>query len=222
MSDAIYDELKQLLFARDFQMLERRLIETGWERVHEEPWTSLLRAACYTSNAEDLVTWLREKGFKPSPAIVSSNIELADNAIPVQLLIKGMDMDEINYKDEQGENYLFAAVEDGVLSYHMLESFSGEKGGNERTNEILQSCQILTLLIKQGVRVNDRNLSGDTPLHRAVLYCWHGYSAANEAFARLLIEYGADPLVSNKRGETPLDYAIKYDNKELVALLTKQ
>lgn len=54
---------------------------------------------------------------------------------------------------------------------------------------------------------------GETPLHNACS------STKGEGVVKLLIENGANPNISNKRGRTPLDYAKKFGNEHIVHLL---
>lgn len=218
MSNAIYDELERLLFGRDFETLERRLVEAGWDRVQEESGTSLLRAACYASDAEDLVTWLLGKGFKPNPTAVLHAMDGDNNAFVVHLLVRGMDMEEVNYQNEQGKNYIFDALDDGVLTYIMTDG----QGESYRQSELARSCQIIEYLIASGVRVDERNNKGETPLRYCVGGATPTYSKAHETFAALLMNYGADPHSADDKGVTPIDHATKDNNKELVAILTKR
>ena len=61
--------------------------------------------------------------------------------------------------------------------------------------------QVLRLLLDQGVGVNTQNGDGFTPLHVATLW-------GREGCARLLLERGADPAISDDDEMTPLDYAL--------------
>jgi ankyrin repeat protein len=60
---------------------------------------------------------------------------------------------------------------------------------------------LATAMIAQGVPVNQRDLMGNTPLHRAVRY---------PDMVKFLIENGALVNARNLLGETPLHLAVKY------------
>ncbi|MFQ3621603.1 MAG: ankyrin repeat domain-containing protein [Spirochaetales bacterium] len=68
--------------------------------------------------------------------------------------------------------------------------------------------KIAEKLLSQGVEVNQRDLMGNTPLHKAVRY---------PEMVKLLLDKGADINAQNLLGETPLHIAIPY--KETVELL---
>ena len=60
--------------------------------------------------------------------------------------------------------------------------------------------QVLSLLLDVGVSVNAQNGDGFTPLHVAAMW-------GQEESIRLLMERGADPVISDDDEMTPLDYA---------------
>lgn len=60
--------------------------------------------------------------------------------------------------------------------------------------------------------VGHRNVSGETPLHAAVL-------KHNTEAVRMLLNSGADPNVQTKRGESPLHYAVRLKNQSICAQL---
>ncbi len=68
--------------------------------------------------------------------------------------------------------------------------------------------EIAKKLIEQGAAVNQRDLLGNTPLHKAVRY---------PGMVKLLIEQGAEVNAKNLFGETPLHLAVPY--KESVEIL---
>ncbi len=62
-----------------------------------------------------------------------------------------------------------------------------------------RSYEVAELLISQGANVNAQDKNGLTPLHVAANFSAH--------VAHLLMQHGADVMLSNHRGEFPADYA---------------
>ena len=77
-----------------------------------------------------------------------------------------------------------------------------------------QRMEIVSLLIKKGAEVNASGSTGSTALHKAA-------AAGDLDLVRLLLENGADPMRQDDAGNTPLDFAQKYDNPQVAALLKK-
>jgi len=65
------------------------------------------------------------------------------------------------------------------------------------------SAQVLNLLLSKGANVNSRCDDGTTPLHWAASGGWF-------EGVRILLENGADVLVRNQAGKTPLDRAMSH------------
>ena len=65
------------------------------------------------------------------------------------------------------------------------------------------------------VKARDGNNEGATPLHVAV------WKSPNNGIVELLIENEADVNDKNNSGETPLDWAIKFDETDIADLLRK-
>jgi ankyrin repeat protein len=64
--------------------------------------------------------------------------------------------------------------------------------------------QVIPALVAHGAKINfQTGVSGRTPLHEAVYH-------HNKEAVRLLLEFGADPTIKEKSGETPLDIARIY------------
>ena len=77
--------------------------------------------------------------------------------------------------------------------------------------------EIVSVLIAEGARIDDRSNSGDTALMQAV-----GYARSAPEVVSLLIEAGADVNARNNRGSTALDIAMSIrnrDNSEKIELL---
>lgn len=81
------------------------------------------------------------------------------------------------------------------------------------TAAAVQDPQYLRLLLEQGVAVNPRNaVTGATPLAAAVL-------AGREEQLRLLLVSGADVMLSDRLGDTPLHVAAKINAPQLALML---
>lgn len=63
------------------------------------------------------------------------------------------------------------------------------------------SSAILELLLQHSAEVNQQNDEGISPLHVAAMW-------GNAEAVRLLLDYGADPLISDDDDMTPLDHAM--------------
>lgn len=73
----------------------------------------------------------------------------------------------------------------------------------------------LSLIISKCENLNQSDMNGETPLHRASL-------KGNTETARLLLEWGADVDALNVRHESPLMYACKgKQNFDMIQLLLK-
>lgn len=68
------------------------------------------------------------------------------------------------------------------------------------------------LLMSQKRYVNFQDANGNTLLHWAV-------KREKVDLIKLLLAYGADPAIKNKRGNTPLDRAYKVNNDYIIILL---
>lgn len=75
----------------------------------------------------------------------------------------------------------------------------------------MQRPQILNALIAAKADL-DKVCNGKSPLMYAAKY-------GQLDFAKALVKAGANVAVANKDGETALDYAVKYKNKEVQAFL---
>ena len=67
------------------------------------------------------------------------------------------------------------------------------------------TCQAL---LKEGAPVNCQQVDGSTPLHGASFY-------GHRIIIQLLLEYGADPTIKNKWGNTPVDEATSQDIRDV-------
>ena len=74
-------------------------------------------------------------------------------------------------------------------------------------------CSTISLLIDNGADVNAQESNGNTALHNAI----KSYKTDR---SKLLIKSGAKIHIVNDDGESPFDYAKKYDHK-ILKLLTE-
>lgn len=73
----------------------------------------------------------------------------------------------------------------------------------------------LKCLLSRGSNVNNKDIDGKTPIHRAAINGYH-----NIFF--YLLEHGADINIIDNAGNTLLHNAVIGDNKEIVELLLKK
>ena len=80
-----------------------------------------------------------------------------------------------------------------------------------KNNEIFEAVEIL---LKKDARLANvgSNVDGWTPLQDATL-------KANSRIVKMLLEYGANPTITDKHGGTPMDMATKFGKGEIVKML---
>ena len=87
------------------------------------------------------------------------------------------------------------------------------------TGYIHARADVVKILLDAGADPNGQDtLFGAAPLHNVAL------PSGDEVvkLGKLLLEYGADPLLTNKGGEIPLDFAKELSkNQDLIDLLTE-
>ena len=87
------------------------------------------------------------------------------------------------------------------------------------TRAIHANAEVVKMLLDAGADPNGQDtLFGAAPLHNVAL------PSGDEVvkLGKLLLEYGADPLLTNKGGEIPLDFAKELSkNQDLIDLLTE-
>lgn len=86
---------------------------------------------------------------------------------------------------------------------------------------LIGDVKIMESVLRSGAKVNEPDLKHNTPL----VYACCGYkvesSIINPEVVELLLQNGADPHILNKRGVSPLHYASRTGNAEVVNLLLK-
>jgi ankyrin repeat protein len=90
---------------------------------------------------------------------------------------------------------------------------STEMGATALFNSILKNrARMVSALLRTGIDVNTRGVTGETPLMAAA-------EAGSEETARLLLERGADPTITDMDGDTAYDIAVRKGNDAVAALL---
>jgi ankyrin repeat protein len=129
----------------------------------------------------------------------------------------------VNARDWSGETPLYCsrfmkAKAELLLRYKADPSIPTNDGNNvlhdlvHRSNR--EALELLSLFIKHGAAVNQRNSKGETPLFQA------SYSLNLKAM-KLLLENGADPNVILPSNETLLDLAEREGRKDVSLLLRR-
>lgn len=75
-------------------------------------------------------------------------------------------------------------------------------------------CQIISILIESGAKIDTTDIHNETPLHLAA---WKGHESA----VRLLLAYDANTEVKNLDGEKAYDLAVKFGHQKCVKLIRK-
>lgn len=130
----------------------------------------------------------------------------------------------VNHKDGYGDSPLLRAVTTGHskiinfllnigAEYNTLDS----EGETLLFKTVFAKRKILDLLLKYPIDINKRNKRGNTVLHN---FCHYIHSKT--AHIRLLLEKGAQVNETNENGETPLFFAIRRKNLEVVRLLIEK
>ncbi|MHC4385653.1 MAG: ankyrin repeat domain-containing protein [Planctomycetota bacterium] len=147
-----------------------------------------------------------------------------------QLLVRGMDINSVN---EYGKTALYSAV--GSIMHSDKEKermvrFLLENGADVNIKDgrgcpllleaVRQGCsfEILDSLVEHGINVNEQDDRGTTALHWAVNY-------KKVKYVKYLISNGADPLIQDSAGYTPLTFAkndTSEESKEIVKILQKE
>ena len=87
------------------------------------------------------------------------------------------------------------------------------------TGYIHSRAEVVKMFLDAGADPNGQDTNfGQAPLHQLALL--NGDEGVK--IGKLLLEYGADPLLTDKDGDTPLDYAKELsEDQEMIDLLTE-
>ena len=114
------------------------------------------------------------------------------------------------------------ADEGSLISFLSLKDSSGRSLLHTAAGK--GSAQSVSAFCALGINPDPRDAAGRTPLSLAVSSAGVEAGASRKAFmetARILLERGADPLLPDGKGYTPLWYAVEQDDGELALLLSE-
>jgi ankyrin repeat protein len=120
-----------------------------------------------------------------------------------ELLEHGSDPNELN---QYGTPLLFQAL--GMI----LEGCS-RRSDLKRCQGCIEIETGIALLIKYGANINFQDCSGQTPLHKAVLY-------ENISCIKMLLDFGADSNIQTHIGNTAKDFAIHLRDQQINDLIS--
>lgn len=132
--------------------------------------------------------------------------KLQDRDVPI-ILNKFKKSKNINVKDSYGWNFLMWASRKGDLGIVKLLLDMGaniDDKDNTGSTSLMFACysgyfDIVKLLLERGANVNLTNNVGDTALHNACKY------KPDILIIKELLNYGADPNITNKYKQKPID-----------------
>ena len=162
-------------------------------------------AAASWGDISDSVTLLLAKGAGPDVADSQGYTPLSNAASNCNLeavklyLSKGAN---VNAPNTKGGEVKFGKIQLIKLTPLMMAS-------------TFCAPEVVKALLDAGAKVNDADIRGMTPIQFAV-----SSEAQNPAVVKLLLKAGAEINAKSSVGETALDWAKKFGNKEVIAALT--
>ncbi|KIX93965.1 uncharacterized protein Z520_10302 [Fonsecaea multimorphosa CBS 102226] len=145
-------------------------------------------------------------------------VSTGNAAVTALLLAHGAKSD---VQSHNGEPALYRAVYRGDASISaMLLCYGADARGNSPTGEsclyravYLGNTQLVSLLLGRGANPDEANSSnGDSPLYRAVY-------RGDVSIAMMLLGKGANPTTPSFNNESPLQHAMRKNNKSMMQVL---
>ncbi len=137
------------------------------------------------------------------------------NRAIVQMLLK--DSAQINALNSKEMTPLYTAIMHGRIQTAELlikkgATFSPDKLLHDVASHGVEYKDIISLLLKNGAKLESQDKDGNTPLHVAV-------TNNHRVLVRQLLTRGADVRTTNDAGNTPLDLAKQTGNPTIIKLL---
>jgi cytohesin len=136
-----------------------------------------------------------------------------------------MDKNEIKFFLEKNKSNVKSFINEPLITRN-IDKFSKKNYWNALSFAIMfADIEIIEILIKYGANVNHRYDNLDSPIHIAIRLrsakkdASFGMPADYLKIIKLLLKHNADLTLKNKEGYTPIEYAAKYNDTELVKLL---
>ena len=196
-----------------------------------------LSIAAATSGASEAVNALLRRGAKMDIVDQAGMTPLLSAALATDvdsvslLLAAGAD---VNVRGATGFTPLMAAAMSGnvELAQVLLEAGADVNAVSDESNgqgphgpisigymtplhfAAQRNLEIVKLLLEAGAKVNVRDVRGMTPLMIAV-----SLDSVDPETIRVLLAAGADPAIESNDGESSLDWARKFNNPAILALL---
>jgi ankyrin repeat protein len=219
----------------------RLLVDHGADvNARSQMGRSPLLVAAYTTGAYDVVQFLLSKGADPNAADASritpliAALSVNDSRSAKLLLDKGSEID-VTANIAQAATPLMAAAHNGnadltrlLLSKGSSVNVASTAGSATVLNGQVQfgaatalhfaalsgNSEVVKLLLGAGARVDAPDMRGMTPLMWAV-----STDRPNVSIVRELVKNGSDPSFRSKTGESPIDWAQKFNNPTVMTEL---
>ncbi|HTQ98608.1 MAG TPA: ankyrin repeat domain-containing protein [Candidatus Acidoferrum sp.] len=158
----------------------------------------------------DIARMLLDRGADPNYALKLSppprqifNDRAGDNPVmttgstPLQRAAYGGDVDMMKLLLERHADMSIGTIT-GVTPMNALTNKGGSRNRNKNETTVIQG---LELLVKAGADINQKNATGETPLHTSARQNW-------TEVVKFIVAHGGDLNAKDNRGLIPLDYAI--------------
>lgn len=175
--------------------------------------------------AVDTARALLEHGADPNATLKNSILTrthtigdtvLGEGATPLLRAAKSGDIEMVRLLVEFGADPL-ATMPNGTNALHFASGLGWRDGSpiapsyDQGTEE--EAVATIDYLLELGLAVIVTNDGGDTPLHSAIS------GRGSELIIARLLAHGADPLIANARGQTPLAVAESRSTEAIAALV---